>query len=503
MNGSEPGSVALPERPLRLHLLAEDEGTRSRLEHLLRLARVQTGILWAEADGPGPDVLSLVHGSAEWLRTATPGDEAGGRLLLEAGSGLAEALLGQPRPVLPEVTAAGDGTWALAGDLPAFAWRITVPGPGLVVSLMRQDCHPTLDLDVPWAEHAARRLADALAAAAPEGGEVLQLPHLPGGAAWGIALSHDVDYLVTTVRYRATRSYYMAYALRDRGSNLAAARHFIRQGTARRPWDHLRSLEAEASIGASSDWFVFVRLRGNFGGPRSWALNPQYYLSHPLAAPLFARAVELGHPIGLHASPESSLLPELLEEEHTTLEQATGVRVSGVRHHLGRFHWPQSSVGWRACGFEYDSSFILNDAHGYRLGTAMVVPIDLPDGSRVTELSATWMDASAYNFERKDAAAIEASLCALVDRARRRGGLESVVWHDIPIYDDGGTGAYGNFLNYAAAQGGLLAPFGVFATHSRRLIDARIVRGGDGWLLEAAPDLLKLSLKAFGHTRIA
>ena len=37
---------------------------------------------------------------------------------------------------------------------------------------------------------------------------------------------------------------------------------------------------------------------------------------------------------------------------------------------MGRFRWPEALAGWLDAGFSYDSSFIINDAQGYRLGTA-------------------------------------------------------------------------------------------------------------------------------------
>lgn len=454
---------ALPIRPVRLRVLAQGPAHEVRIALALQLVRLRTGLLW-EAASDREAHLTIVYGDEGWGRPAASAVE--GPCLLVPASG----------EVTPAAAAAAVGVdvvgpelHVLGGDAAAVMAELVQPVAGQMTS-MRSQCHPSLPLGEPWVDRLTEALAARLAALGPPGAAFYRLPAIPGGAPWGVALSHDMDYVETTARYRATRLYYLMYGLRGRSSRVV--RHHLKAFASPRPWLHAEAALAEEEAGARSEWFVFARHPGQ-RGMHATLFNPEYELSDPGVRALLRGLHDRGHVVSLHASPEAGADPELLRAERDLLAGAVGTAIGGVRHHMGRCVWPGAPGGWRGAGFEYDSSFIINDGQGYRLGTAGPVPVD-----GTLELSPSWMDTVAYNYESKEPAVLLAELHALVDRARGRGGVEGVVWHDIPMgrgYP--GVAVYREFLRYARDRGGRIGPCAEFARHSRALGEARIEDG--------------------------
>jgi hypothetical protein len=451
------GSIYL-HAPLRVEVRCETPAHDERLGLALSIARMRTGIVWMPTDESGHDDAGVVvaYGGAGWLER-----QRGGTVLrLSADS---------------------------PGDEVAAIWRATQDHPHRLIGSSRaDDCTHRHDLESATVDALARTLAERVLSAADAGREVVQLPVLPGGAPFGIALSHDVDYLATTNRYRATRAFYLAQSLR-RPDRVRAMRHFAGAAATAGPWTHHRDLQEERDHGATSEWFVFVRTPDNWRGLNARAYNPEYDLDSVVS--LCREIADAGSVVGLHASPQAGSDLALLTSERDRLAEIAGP-LTGVRHHMGRFRWPEALGGWLDAGFSYDSSFIINDAQGYRLGTAAPCLL-LEKGRSLIELSPNWIDTVSYNYEAETPRRLRAELEAIVEHAALRRSVEGVVWHGIPLRGNGAESVYGSFLARAAALGGLVAPPRTFAEHGRAVLDAQLVPEGDGATLRVADTLAR------------
>jgi hypothetical protein len=447
--------------PLRVHALAESPAHEERLGLAMRVARLRSGVVWMASDEPpGDDGVTVAYGRPAWLATVCAD---------------------------PALRLAADGP----DDEVAAIWRATQEHPHRLIGSSREDdCTHRDDLERPIVDELALALAERVLSSARAGLEVVQLPVLPGGAPFGIALSHDVDYLATTNRYRATRAFYLAQALRrpDRGR---AFRHFMGQATSSGPWTHRRDMEIEREHGATSEWFVFARTPANWRGLNARAYNPEYDVDTAVVS-LCREIAAAGSVVGLHASPQAGSDLTLLAGERERLAESAGP-ITGVRHHMGRFRWPEAHAGWLDAGFSYDSSFIINDAQGYRLGTAAPALL-LERGRSLLELSPSWIDTVSYNYRAETPAELQLELEAIVERAALRRSVEGVVWHGIPLRGAGAESVYGAFLARAARLGGLVAPPRAFAEHARAVLEAQLVPHGEGARLHASDALARNAL---------
>jgi hypothetical protein len=435
----------------------------ARLGLALKLARLRTGVVWMSGGGSDDDgALVIAYGNSAWVAR-----QAGERILRLVSGGCEDAV--------------------------AQIWRATQDHPHRLSESSRAgDCAHRDDLAQPAVDALAITLAERVLAAADAGCEVVRLPVLPGGAPFGIALSHDIDYLTTTNRYRATRAFYLAHALHHPGRR-RAVRHFAGQAATFGPWTHRRDLRLEVEHGATSEWFVFARTQANYSGLKARAYNPEYALDSSVAG-LVEEITSAGSVVGLHASPEAGADLELLVGERDRLAAIAGP-ITGVRHHMGRFCWPEAVGGWLDAGFSYDSSFIINDAQGYRLGTAAPCML-LERGRALFEQAPNWIDTVSYNYEAKPPVRMRAELEALVERAALRGSVEGVVWHGVPLRGEGSELVFSSFLARAAELGGLVAPPRTFIEHARALLGAELVPDGEGARLVAAETLAQAAATA-------
>jgi hypothetical protein len=427
-----------------------------RVALALDIVRLRTGVVWMSAEqGAGGDAVVLAYGTPSWLIT-------------QHGDAIVRLTSGTP------------------DDAIDLIWRSTQDHPhGLITSNRSTDCLHRDDLERPTVDALAAALAGRVLSGADTTREVVLLPALPGGAQFGIALTHDLDYLATTNRYRATRAFYLMQALRRPGRRRAFV-HFSRAAATSGAWTHRRDLREECEHGVTSEWYVFARTKANWRGLNARAYNPEYELDAAVAD-LCADITSAGSVIGLHASPQAGTDFELLALERERLAALAGP-IAGVRHHMGRFRWPEALDGWLDAGFSYDSSFIINDAQGYRLGTAAPSPL-LARGRCMLEQAPNWLDTVAFNYLGKSPAQMQKELLDIVDAAAARRSIEGVVWHGIPFGQNGNESVYGSFLSHAVTRGGLVAPPRVFVEHARSLMDAVLVPSDDGATLEVSGDL--------------
>lgn len=235
-------------------------------------------------------------------------------------------------------------------------------------------------------------------------------PLWPEGKQYAVVLSHDVD-----CPYSATPPRQAARQLADSlwqgvGSSLWNAARLVRS-LAQLPGSALLAgrdpnfgfswwLDAERRLAARSAFYVAVeRNTDRQGHPNDVGYDAR---SKAMRRALL-RAADAGWEVGLHASINARLGPARIGEQVERLERLLpGHRVRGCRHHYWALdpELPERTL-WQhaAAGLQYDSSFGLNDAAGYRRG--MCWPFTPYDRQRraplpILEIPPTLMDGAIF-----------------------------------------------------------------------------------------------------------
>lgn len=154
------------------------------------------------------------------------------------------------------------------------------------------------------------------------------------------------------------------------------------------------------SLGGRQTFYVAVRPFWERGAhPR----DVGYDFRHPAILDSLREARDRGAEIGVHASINAKLSQARMTEERERLAVALGgYQVRGLRHHF----WATDAelperTSWlhAAAGFDYDSSFGLNDAPGFRRGMAWPFePFDHERGERIPllQIPPTMMDGGVF-----------------------------------------------------------------------------------------------------------
>lgn len=128
---------------------------------------------------------------------------------------------------------------------------------------------------------------------------------------------------------------------------------------------------------------------------------------------------EAGHEIGLHSSYATEGQPARIEEQWTRLRDAVPGAVPIHRAHYLRFGIEP------AAGGVVDSSIGYGSACGFRMGTAL--PLPLAEGAM--EVPPCAMDSTLRFHERLDPERATERMIGLLDRVHRTGGVFTPVWH--------------------------------------------------------------------------
>lgn len=237
------------------------------------------------------------------------------------------------------------------------------------------------------------------------------VPLWPEGKEYAVVLSHDVDcpYGSTPPRLAARQLVEAVRRGQVAGSLWSVAR--LGRSLAQLPrsvacpgWDRnfgfSRWLEVERSLAARSAFYVAVeRNSDRQGHPNDVA----YDVRSKAMRQALTRVIDAGWEVGLHASINARRSPERVGQQVHLLEEILpGYRVKGCRHHYWAMdpELPERTL-WHhaAAGLQYDSSFGLNDAAGYRRG--MCWPFTPYDRQRrmpvpILEIPPTLMDGAIF-----------------------------------------------------------------------------------------------------------
>jgi len=300
--------------------------------------------------------------------------------------------------------------------------------------------HAALDVrDQPAVDGYRRWLGDALRAAG------IGVPGRTwGGAAWSVALTHDVDALG---RWRP------ALGTLARGRPAAALRRALAPDPRRASVRALADLARRHGARSSFFW------KGGATAPED--------VPHRLDPALMRGLAADGFETGLH--PSYRAVPDCLAAESDAVASAAGTTPVAVRSHFLR--WTEPATLRAYASFGLDSTLGWAEAPGFRRGTAAPFCLYDTDAERETdlwELPLAVMDTTLFtHLGLADEAAGDA-LADVLDAARAVGGCAVVLWH--PAMDAEPAwmrrlGVLDRALTRARADGAAIGPL-------RALLDA-------------------------------
>lgn len=264
---------------------------------------------------------------------------------------------------------------------------------------------------------------------------LVEIPPVPWGYAYSLALTHDVD--ITSVRERSILSVlYAVYNCFCQRKFREGARILLAKfGLAKDPWDLFKTWKALEEEHQVKSTFYFLP-RSGYAGIDSPKIRAGYYSIDDV--PIEELTAE-GWEVGVHGI-----------DNWTDRTCATAERISlprDVRVRVGtRIHWLHFDEDtWQIlddAGYEYDSTFGYNEDIGFRAGTLQVYQ---PRGvERLLELPLHIQDVSLFGkycwLTTKDGCRRADCLdlnddeayrtCnEILDQALRYGGVVTVLWH--------------------------------------------------------------------------
>lgn len=302
-------------------------------------------------------------------------------------------------------------------------------------------------------------------------------PLWPGGRAFAVCLTHDVDLLsrASTPR-QALRSIRTSLAggggsPRERVVRLArpgvraarAAYNGIAAAPAAETLERCVALEREHGITASYFFTVYPGADGH-----------RYDCTYDFADPVRFRGERVrigdvlrtldgeGFDVGLHGSYNSALAPGLLAREKAALEAAAGFAVSTTRQHF--VHWDVRTTPrlQAAAGFSADSTLGFNRNLGFRAGTSL--PFRLFDLERDAELDLLEVPLLVHDgaLLRPDALELDVELARetlrlFVDRVAEVGGVATLIFHPNNLERDDYLELFRTAIDYGVERGAWFA----------------------------------------------
>lgn len=160
-----------------------------------------------------------------------------------------------------------------------------------------------------------------------------------------------------------------------------------------------------------------------------------YNIRRKVARNTIKMVCDSGATIGLHASYEAGICPELIAKEKTVLEEVCGFPIRHNRHHF--LTWREIEEGWALAkaGISWDSTLGYADVAGFRLGVCRPVPLFDPIKIQpfgIEEHPLIVMDCTLSNgnyMNLKEDAAF--SYCQkLINQTRKHNGEFVMLWHN-------------------------------------------------------------------------
>jgi hypothetical protein len=274
---------------------------------------------------------------------------------------------------------------------------------------------------------------------------LVEIPPAPACHGFAVCLTHDIDFVgIRNHRfdhsmwgfvYRATFGAFrklvrgrLSLTRLLRSWIAAASLPFVYAGWAKDFWEPFDwYLDVEKALPATYFLIPFKRRSGEKVPGRSTSRRATAYDISDIPDPT-AILLKLGREIGVHGI-DAWHSADKGREELATIAAVTGEPNTGIRIHWLLQDANTPSVLEQA-GYAYDSTCGYNETVGYRAGTNQVFR---PVGAKtLLELPLLIQDSALFFPKRLNLSESEAeNRCqALIDNARRFGGVLTLLWHD-------------------------------------------------------------------------
>lgn len=257
------------------------------------------------------------------------------------------------------------------------------------------------------------------------------------GRPWALCPTHDIDYLRKWRPGIILREVVHYLLLNRQKAPLAGrVRRFGRvlRDAARRgdPYREamVRMQEAVVRSGGTATYFFKAAARDPHDVP--------YHLGGAFLGGRFAALRRDGFEVGLHPSYVSHDDEGYMREERDRLAGAWGAPVRSIRQHYLRYEWPATARLHERLGFRLDSTLGFAAHEGFRNGTCLPFQLFDVEENRVLdvwEMPLAIMESTLFSHRRLDVEAAMDATVAVLEQARRFGGVCVALWHNI-LWDE-------------------------------------------------------------------
>jgi peptidoglycan/xylan/chitin deacetylase (PgdA/CDA1 family) len=246
-----------------------------------------------------------------------------------------------------------------------------------------------------------------------------------------ICLTHDVDRIRKTYQY-------VTHDIRKR--RLRNIKTLFNGTSPYWMFDTIMNMEVRYGV-RSTFFFLNETIQLSPFSPSNWKLSlGRYRVNEPAVASLIQGLDAGGWEIGVHGSYNSYKDLNLLKAEKSALEDVLGKEIPGIRQHYLNLEIPGTWKLQRETGFQYDASYGLKNAIGFRNNRYHPF-IDNESAMFVIPLSI--MECYLFSTSRNDPATIWNNTLKLIDLTEKNNGVLCILWHshmfndnDFPGYSD-------------------------------------------------------------------
>jgi hypothetical protein len=258
----------------------------------------------------------------------------------------------------------------------------------------------------------------------------------PPNRQFSILPTHDVDSLR---RYRKWHQPYrtVAAALLGRYPKSVLGQALgCSWGLRRDPWEWDVFEEMTELDQTTRERPVYFFLAGGPGGH-----NDAYSIRSGVARRVIEKVRQAGAAIGLHASYEAGIHPELIAEERVRLEEVCGFPIRRNRHHFLAWREVEDGRELAKAGIAWDATLGYADVAGFRLGVCHPIPLFDPvtiqpmgiEEHPLIVMDRTLSHSSYMNLSEEHAL----SYCKkLMDETRKHNGEFVILWHSNALNGD-------------------------------------------------------------------
>lgn len=272
-----------------------------------------------------------------------------------------------------------------------------------------------------------------------------------------VLLTHDVDFIY---KYRkpfrtAGGAFLGRKSWRDARESLA-----VQFGRIRDPYntfDMIIDMDRVLldSPDADAEAIYFFMSGGN--SPH----DGHYDINEPRARRVLHKVKHAGATVGLHASYDAGLHPELLDSEKAELEKAAGVKVTRNRHHFLGLRDTGDAHHLANAGFTWDSTMGYADRPGFRLGVCHPIPLFDPEsftyiGIEEHPLILMECTLSMDKYMGLDRIKAFETATRLIDTVREFRGEFVMLWHNTEFEERPGNyhpWLYREIIDYVRRKG--------------------------------------------------